>query len=47
MRKVKVGVIGAGGISHAHMGGYQQLPDVEVVAVADVVPGKAKEWAAK
>src|SRR5947209_5890482 len=47
MKKVKVGVIGAGGISHAHMGGYQQLPDVEVVAVADVVPGRAQEWAAK
>src|SRR5262249_57766189 len=42
---VKIGVIGAGGISNAHMGGYQQLEGVEVVAVADVVPGKAKEWA--
>lgn len=47
MKKVKVGVIGAGGISHAHMGGYQQLPDVEVAAVADVLPGRAKEWAEK
>ncbi len=47
MKKIKVGVIGAGGISHAHMGGYQQLSDVEVVAVADVLPGRAEEWAAK
>src|SRR6476620_9127563 len=47
MRTVKIGVIGSGGISHAHMGGYQQLEGVEIVAVADVVPGKAKEWAAR
>ena len=47
MKKVKVGVIGAGGISHAHMEGYQKLPDVQVVAVADVVPGKARAWAEK
>jgi predicted dehydrogenase len=47
MSSVKIGVIGSGGISHAHMGGYRQLPDVEVVAVADIVPGRAKEWAAK
>jgi predicted dehydrogenase len=45
MKKIKIGVIGAGGISHAHMGGYKQLPDVEIVAVADVFPGRAKEWA--
>src|SRR3712207_6710358 len=45
MRTVRIGVIGAGGISNAHMGGYKQLEGVEVVAVADVVPGKAKEWA--
>jgi predicted dehydrogenase len=47
MRTVKIGVIGAGGISNAHMGGYRQLEGVEIVAVADVVPGKAKEWAAR
>jgi predicted dehydrogenase len=45
MRTVRIGVIGAGGISNAHMGGYKQLEGVEVVAVADVVPGKAKAWA--
>src|SRR5436190_2917644 len=47
MKKVKIAVIGAGGISHAHMGGYNQLSDVEIVAVADVLPGRAKEWAAR
>jgi predicted dehydrogenase len=29
------------------MGGYKQLSDVEIVAVADVLPGRAKEWAAR
>jgi predicted dehydrogenase len=47
MRTIRIGVIGAGGISHAHMGGYKQIEGVEVFAVADVVPGKAKEWAAR
>src|SRR5207249_10622380 len=27
------------------MGGYQQLPDVEIVAVADLLPGRAQDWA--
>ena len=29
------------------MEGYQKLPDVQVLAVADVVPGKARAWAEK
>lgn len=45
LKTIKVGVIGAGGISHAHVGGYQKVEGVEVVAVADVVPGKAQQWA--
>jgi predicted dehydrogenase len=45
MKTVKIGVIGTGGISNAHMGGYKQLEGVEVVAGADLVPGKAKVWA--
>lgn len=45
MKTVKIGVIGAGGISNAHMGGYKNTPGVEVIAVADIVPGKAKSWA--
>lgn len=45
MRTIKIGVIGAGGISNAHMGGYRNTSGVEVIAVADIVPGKAKAWA--
>src|SRR5438552_1270639 len=36
VKTIKIGVIGTGGISNAHMGGYKQLHDVEVVAGADI-----------
>ena len=41
-RKIKVGIIGTGWISEAHIVGYQQMEDVEIVAAADLVPGKAE-----
>ncbi|MBI3969717.1 MAG: Gfo/Idh/MocA family oxidoreductase [Chloroflexi bacterium] len=41
---VKIGIIGSGGIARAHARAYKELPDVEIVAVCDVVPGKAKEF---
>ena len=37
-RKVKVGVIGCGGISYAHFNNYLKMPDVEIVAIADLIP---------
>ncbi|MBE6541561.1 MAG: Gfo/Idh/MocA family oxidoreductase [Ruminococcaceae bacterium] len=48
MEKIKVGIIGTGGISQVHMGGYKALPDrVEVVAVCDIDENKVKNYAAK
>jgi len=45
---LRVGIIGAGGIARAaHMPGYQAQSNVDVVAVCDVVPGKAAEFAAE
>ena len=44
-KKIRIGVIGAGGISHAHVKGYQSNEGVEIVAVADVFVDKAQEWA--
>ncbi|HOJ31146.1 MAG TPA: Gfo/Idh/MocA family oxidoreductase [bacterium] len=35
MKKIKIGVIGAGGISHAHIEAFKQLPDIEVAAISD------------
>ncbi|GMA63457.1 Gfo/Idh/MocA family oxidoreductase [Alicyclobacillus fastidiosus] len=45
MSKVlKVGIIGSGGIAQAHARAYKAMDDVEIVAVADIVPGKAAEF---
>ena len=47
-KKLKVGIIGTGWIADAHIKQYKEMPDVEVVAGADLVPGKAeaffKKW---
>ena len=40
-RKLRIGIIGCGGIAHAHVNSYKQMPDVEIVAGCDIVPGKA------
>src|SRR5262249_19543036 len=44
-RAVKIGIIGAGAIANTHSRYYRQQPRVELVGVADVVPGKAAEFA--
>ncbi len=44
-RKLRIGIIGTGTISNKHATGYKALSDVcEVVAAADLVPGKAQEF---
>ena len=43
-KKVKVGIIGTGWITEAHAVGYKQMEDVEIVAAADLVPGKAEKF---
>jgi len=43
-KKVKIGIIGTGWIADAHIEQYLQMPDVEIVAGADLVPGKAKAF---
>ena len=45
-RKLKIGVIGAGGIAaHAHMPGYAKMDNVEIVAICDIKLEKAKKLA--
>ena len=46
-KKVKIGIIGTGWIAEAHIAAYKKQPDVEVVALADLVPGKAQAFAEK
>ncbi len=47
MSKIRVGIIGTGGISHCHMHGYKQLSDVEVIACCDIDEDKVKKYAAQ
>ena len=44
-KKIKVGIIGAGGISRMHVEGYQKCPNVEVVATCDIAPKRARAQA--
>lgn len=43
-KKLRVGIIGTGWIATAHIESYLRMPDVEVVAGADIVPGRAKTF---
>ncbi len=45
MEKIyKVGIIGCGGISRAHAGGYLGIPNAKMVAAADVNEENAKKF---
>lgn len=43
-RKLRIGFIGTGGIANSHIKAYLNQPDVEIVAGADLVPGRAKKF---
>ncbi|CAM4367063.1 Gfo/Idh/MocA family oxidoreductase [Paenibacillus phoenicis] len=43
-KQLRIGIIGSGGIAKAHVAAYRKLPFVEIVAVADVIPGKAADF---
>ena len=43
-KKLRIGVVGTGGIAHAHMKPYMSFGDVEIVGACDIVPGKAREF---
>ena len=40
-KKLRIGIIGCGWIADSHMICYKAMPDVEIVAGADLIPGKA------
>ena len=46
-KKFRYGIIGTGWIADYHMRALLKQPDIEVVAVADLVPGKAEEFLKK
>ena len=46
-RKFKIGIIGTGWIAGAHIESYLQMEDCEIVAAADLIPGKAEKFMKK
>lgn len=43
-KKLKIGIIGTGWIAGAHIEEYKKMPDVEIIAGADLVDGKAEKF---
>lgn len=43
-RKYKIGIVGTGWIAESHIQSYKKMEDVEVVAAADLIPGKAEKF---
>ncbi len=43
-KKLRVGIIGTGWIAEAHVAKYKEMDDVEIVAGADLIPGKAEAF---
>ncbi len=43
-RKLRVGIIGTGWIAEAHVAEYLKCPDAELVAMADLIPGKCEAF---
>ncbi|MBQ7500389.1 MAG: Gfo/Idh/MocA family oxidoreductase [Clostridia bacterium] len=46
-KKLKVGIIGCGGIAGLHANSYKQNPNTDLVAFCDIIPGRAQEFAIK
>lgn len=45
MKKIRLGIVGCGNISRAHMKAYQKLDNIEYVAACDIKDGRAEEYA--
>lgn len=43
-KRFKVGIIGTGWIAESHVKSYKNMPDVDIVAGADLIPGKAEKF---
>ena len=43
-RKLKIGIVGTGWIAETHVQNYLKMDDVEIVAAAELIDGKAEEF---
>lgn len=46
-KKIKIGILGTGGMANAHAGSYAKQAGVELTSCLDVVPGRADDFAKK
>ncbi len=47
MKKIRIGIVGTGGMANGHADEYKKIPGVSLVAALDVVPGRAEAFAEK
>lgn len=45
--KVRIGIIGTGGIAQAYANCYHKIPEAEIVGLCDIIPGKAARFGEK
>ncbi len=43
-KRMRVGIIGTGWIAEAHLKAYKAMPDVDIIAGCDLIPGKAEAF---
>ena len=43
MAQKKIALIGCGGMGTHHLLSYQTIPDVKIVAICDIYPGRAED----
>lgn len=46
-KKIRLAIIGTGGMAHGHAGRFNAIEDCQVTACCDIVPGRAKAFAEK
>lgn len=46
-KKIRIGIVGTGGMANAHAGSFANMPGVELTSCLDVVPGRAEAFAEK
>ncbi|MBE7066129.1 MAG: Gfo/Idh/MocA family oxidoreductase [Ruminococcaceae bacterium] len=46
-KKIRIGIIGTGWIAGAHAEAFKHMPDLELVAASDLIPGKAAAFVAE
>jgi predicted dehydrogenase len=46
-KKIRIGIVGTGGMANAHAHNFNSIPNVELTSCLDVVPGRAEEFAKK